>query len=730
MGKNDGWNTWDVNHINGLVYRAAGLEIRFSLFDRTTAELKRKFFWKDVIRLGPHHPEGYYSQIAFCWKDAELSLEYAAKEKRAVVRLISNKPTNIILLFDVLNPWNDPISVEEYFINNIVAWNVSTSLGNWLVIPSRAPVIERWNDKNPDWMFTFEEPLIIDLIPLNELPEYDDPKLFIEEQCEFNHKTCLRSGKWLENSADGLTRAIQWNTIWEPTKARICSPVSREWCWNEAWDGYVLFDWDTFFCAMMSVLESPELALANLNAILQEVTPRGFVPNFGSRRSRSDDRSQPPVGAYCALKIAGFIGYESQNITWLIETYSKLVTWHNWWMNARDGNGDGLLEWGSDPITSDNQKFENHSLRAAMWESGLDNSPMYDETQFNLTTHTMELIDVGLNSLYTLDAWALSMIADILGREDDKEKFTNEFNELSERINRILWNESAGIYQNRHWDGCFSSHISPTNFYPLLAGIVSPERAERMIREHLFNEDEFWGKFVLPSIARNDPGYRKVEIIREGVRESYGDYWRGRIWGPMNFLVAEGLRRMGFDQETHLLAEKSLELFNLEWNTESHVHENYNDLTGDGDDVPSSNPLYHWGGLLAFIAFQELVDYEPWTGWRFGNLDEKSAVLDNIHWLGQVIRVETGPEGLMVESNERIILKTNRPALIRNYQRKDNEIIFYIKVASPLDCIVGFLPKAQAIDIIYADSREFITTDEYGCISIPLNQSTSISLKW
>jgi hypothetical protein len=74
-------------------------------------------------------------------------------------------------------------------------------------------------------------------------------------------------------------------------------------------------------------------------------------------------------------------------------------------------------------------------------------------------------------------------------------------------------------------------------------------------------------------------------VVRDGIAEATSDYWRGRIWGPRNFLVSEGLRRYGFDDEVHSFAKKSLRLFLQEWQDENHVHENYNDLTGEGDDV-------------------------------------------------------------------------------------------------------------------------------------------------
>jgi hypothetical protein len=35
------------------------------------------------------------------------------------------------------------------------------------------------------------------------------------------------------------------------------------------------------------------------------------------------------------------------------------------------------------------------------------------------------------------------------------------------------------------------------------------------------------------------------------------------------------------------------------------VHENYNAITGMGDDVGSSDRFYHWGALLGLIDYLE-----------------------------------------------------------------------------------------------------------------------------
>jgi putative isomerase len=52
-------------------------------------------------------------------------------------------------------------------------------------------------------------------------------------------------------------------------------------------------------------------------------------------------------------------------------------------------------------------------------------------------------------------------------------------------------------------------------------------------------------------------------------------------------------------------AQKSYELFLQEWRSHGHVHENYNAITGSGDDVGSSDRFYHWGALLGYIEYLE-----------------------------------------------------------------------------------------------------------------------------
>lgn len=59
------------------------------------------------------------------------------------------------------------------------------------------------------------------------------------------------------------------------------------------------------------------------------------------------------------------------------------------------------------------------------------------------------------------------------------------------------------------------------------------------------------------------------------------------------------------------LAVQSRQALMVEWLPKHHVHENLNPDTGLGDDVGNSNPMYHWGALLAFIEIVESGRFYP-----------------------------------------------------------------------------------------------------------------------
>ncbi len=73
----------------------------------------------------------------------------------------------------------------------------------------------------------------------------------------------------------------------------------------------------------------------------------------------------------------------------------------------------------------------------------------------------------------------------------------------------------------------------------------------------------------------------------------------------MNFLVYLGLRNYNLRRARADLAERSYKLLMKSWQSDHAIYENYNSITGAGNDVRSSDANYHWGALLGVISLME-----------------------------------------------------------------------------------------------------------------------------
>ncbi len=384
-----------------------------------------------------------------------------------------------------------------------------------------------------------------------------------------------------------------WDTVYNPESDAPITTVSR--IWNNNWGGYVLFCWDTYFAALMQSIDNKDLAYCNAIEITHAHTDRGFVPNYAAQNNfKSFDRSQPPVGSMVCLMM-----YNKFKEKWFLEeVYNDLVVWNQWFIDNRSTK-HGLMAWGSDPYegTTGHNLEENYGVHerfGGALESGMDNTPMYDDTPFDKERNILLLEDVGLVGLYINDCHCLAEIAKILGHDDKASELEERASKLEDNMENVLWDEKFGMYLNRREDtGAFEYRLSPYHFHALFSHKVSEEHARRIMDEHFYNPEEFWGEYIIPSIARNDPSFPKQT------------YWQGRIWAPHNLLVYLAMERYPFEDAKQALAEKSEKLILKEWLEHGHVHENYDPDNGEGCNNPRSDPFYHWGGLLSFIALYQ-----------------------------------------------------------------------------------------------------------------------------
>ncbi len=579
-----GWNTWNTYSVLSYVLLPEAISIDFSLKDKASGEvLKEALIGRrgknaESVRPLGHATDGSYIDMVVSWKTSETRFQSCsagkeicflitprAENSAAEIRIRPAKAYwdrqgrvsvgNDRLVFDL------PSGKIQLFVTNEHGRKNDTTSSS-LVYSAGTEIA-----LSTDSTLTYKE--IRKRIQLSE-NEYKSNSLKYGPDKDIYH---------------AVQNVLAWDMIYDPCEKRELTTVSR--LWNTYWGGYVIFCWDTYFAAYMHSLENKNLAYANAIEMTNSITPSGFVPNLsGSKGIKTSDRSQPPVGSFVVREI-----YRHYREKWFLEeVFDKLLTWNRWWPANRDT--DGFLCWGSSPFEPYLRKMDKnaHTRFGAALESGLDNSPMYDDIPFDTARNQLKLADVGLMSLYVMDCDALSDIAGVLGKEKIRDELQSRAKKYRTNLNK-LWDEKTGMYLNKRLDTHeFSYRLSPTNFYPLLAKAPTQEQAERMINEHFYNPQEFWGGYILPSIARNDEAYKD------------NSYWRGRIWAPMNFLVYLGLRNYHLEKAQQDLASKSSELMLSQWLNNGYICENYNSVTGQCDDVGSSDLFYHWGGLLGFIS--------------------------------------------------------------------------------------------------------------------------------
>ena len=419
---------------------------------------------------------------------------------------------------------------------------------------------------------------------------------------------------WLADVPAAINDQLQWSEVYTPKRKHAYITVSRAWARsnNSAPD----FLWDSFLSALLVCQEDERKSFALVRDITNWQNEQGMFTQYGQWPTHPEreifpvawGHTQYPIGSLAVAKIY----LRRPNREFLNEIYPRLLKAHRWWFSDRgdgqpwrDGNRNGLLELGSN--YPDEIPYADRQ-QVAYFESHDDSPQWWHVAKYNERTQTCELDTVERNCLYAMDAWVLAWMARELGRPQDAADLDREHAAIAERINRLLWNPAQDCYFNRRWTpengSWFNPQMAPDIFFSLLGKVATPDRYGAL-RKEFYDPKKFAGEWILPTISRDDPMYPRQ------------DYWRGKVWGPINWLVYQGFKLHDWDHEARLLAESSAKMFLKPWREKGECHENFLSTTGEG----SSDPHYTWGALMVLIAVEELIDANPWHGLRFGNLE-------------------------------------------------------------------------------------------------------------
>ncbi len=278
---------------------------------------------------------------------------------------------------------------------------------------------------------------------------------------------------------------------------------------------------------------------------------------------------QPPVHATACLLVYEKARDKVKAKEFLKEMYPKLCAWHDYLHRERDPEGEGLV-------------YIRHP-----WESGMDNSPVWDvifkgieipegevpdynrtDTQtvnpddrpdnetYDRYVYLVKLFydndydekaireetpflvqDVLFNALLARADKDLAQIADHIG--EDGSEYKSKAEQISEAMNAKLWDEEHSIYFDYDMknDKIIDSHLA-SGFLPLFARIPDQKQAESM-REYLDSAHfarEHGKEHGIPSYDEEQPGF------------SPNRYWRGPVWININWFLYHGLKHYHFDE--------------------------------------------------------------------------------------------------------------------------------------------------------------------------------------
>ncbi len=627
------WNTWDAEHPACAIHLPSGFAVRLSAYSASEGRYTDFPFDVEATRLGPHALDGSFADVELVHAGSRLRLRFASAAGGAIAGEVDVLETAewglrfwYLLAVGFAPGFGEgevrlavPDGEAVYVDPPAVTGLASDGAASAFVVTVRPVNAFAYGDPS-EARREFEEG---GYYARPEAPrERGRWALFrfnaVEQRVTFaaavapnegsavaaaraalagasfppSSASALETGVERPAGADAIRDVLAWNTVWDPLNRRPYTAATRGWVATK-FGGWIVWQLDAFLHSIVAAeLGDREVAEANIDAALSLATNRGNLAALGSGVTSWVDRSHPPLGGLATW----WVRKRLDDPAVLERAFPVLARAHAWWFANRDGNGNGLLEYGSSPVGDGHFV---HTKLAAMDESAMDNSPVHDGAEFRVDTHTLDVEDVGLNSLLVLDAEMLARMAGELGRTEEATELRERGAHLAELVRANLWDAERGVFANRKWDGGFVGSVSPTSFYPLLAGIATPEQAQASVRGWLLDPGRFWTDWPVACTPLDD------RAALDNV------YWRGRVWPPLNFLVYLALRRLGQDRAASELARRGEIMFRRGWH-DRRSFENFNQRSGVGGDSPDADAFYTWGSLLPLLAVIDERGGNPW----------------------------------------------------------------------------------------------------------------------
>lgn len=362
-----------------------------------------------------------------------------------------------------------------------------------------------------------------------------------------------------------------------------------QWNWDSGFVsiGFANFDLNAAFSEIRSLLKGQWANGMIPHIIFHSETEKNYFPNWdfwntsvnsgASQQPKTSGITQPPVLGFVLENLLQKHPNNEDVIAFVKEVFPKIVAFHNFWYEYRDPHQEGLV-------------FIYHP-----WESGRDNSPLWDESlglidlekaslpayqrrditiadaserptalQYDQYVYLLQLgkkhlydgpgiaeesefliQDCMINALLISSNQSLINIGRQLNLDTGK---IEEWQQQSKRAYDLkFWSEALGTYtgydlrqqkQLPYWE------IGGTA--ALFAHIPSADKTARIV-DYLkaLSTKEY---LIVPSF---DVSHEFFDSKR---------YWRGPVWPQMNWLIYHGLRGYGYIDLADTVKQNILEL--------------------------------------------------------------------------------------------------------------------------------------------------------------------------